>query len=168
MKRTAEDMRAEFHRLYDIFEAIEDAIHNHDGSYWTTGFGRLIHSRAAQLDRVAQGEFPLGEIVLGTKQAISSATEQVISLLQNDTVAGGAALARYRAQRGRDYWDDVAPPKKLLSVILKRGCILDVAERRWLTARLADSATPLRPEDAVRVRGLLAEFAAAPTQQDAG
>ena len=166
MKRTPEEMIAEFHRLYDISEIIDDCVYNQDGTYWTTGFGRLIHSRATMLDRVAKGEFPPGEIVLGTRQAIRNTTDDLIRLLQNDPAAGEAALANYRARTGRDYWDDAEPPKKLLSIILKRGYLLDVAEERWLVARLADETSPPRPDDAARARDLLAVFAARPTPKE--
>ena len=158
MKRSPEEMLAEFHRLYDIFEAIEDAVHNQDGTYWTAGFGRLIHSRTTQLDRVAKGEFPPGEIVLGTRQAIRGTTDQLVGLLQDDPATGEKALATYRARTGRDYWDDVEPPKKLLAIILKRGRIRDAAEHRWLHGRLADAKSPLRAAEAALAQRILAEF----------
>ncbi|MBK7929818.1 MAG: hypothetical protein IPJ98_20780 [Bryobacterales bacterium] len=162
MKRTQEEMIAEFHRLYTIFETIEDCLHNQDGEYWTTGFGRLIHSRAAQLERVVKGEFPPGEIVLGTLQAINSTSAELVRLLRDDPATAGRALAAYRDRTGRDYWQDAKPPKALIKVILQRGRLLDEAEGRLLADWLAGAAAArAKPAEVTLARDILARFGAA-------
>ena len=159
MKRTQEEMIAEFHRLYTIFETIEDCLHNQDGEYWTTGFGRLIHSRAAQLDRVVKGEFPPGEIVLGTLQAINGTSAELVRLLRDDPATAERALAAYRDRMGRDYWQDAKPPKALIKVILQRGRLLDEAEGRLLADWLAGGeAGRAKPAEVTLARDILARF----------
>jgi hypothetical protein len=158
MKRSPDAMIAEFHRLYTIFETIEDCLHNQDGTYWTTGFGRLIHSRQAQLDRVADGEFPAGEIVRGTLQAINDTSAELVRLLASDPATAEQALASYRDRMGHDYWQDAKPPKALIKVILQRGRLLDGAEYRLLDAWLAQNvAAGQSPDGTALARDLVAQ-----------
>ncbi|MBN8730348.1 MAG: hypothetical protein J0L64_07405 [Acidobacteria bacterium] len=158
MKRTREEMIAEFHRLYTIFETIEDCLHNQDGAYWTTGFGRLVRSRAAQLERVVKGEFPPGEIVLGTLQAINDTSAELVSQLRDDPAKAEQALAAYRERTGRDYWQDAKPPKALIKVILKRGRLLDEAEGRLLDGWLAEATGRGKPAEMTLAKDILARF----------
>jgi hypothetical protein len=139
MRRTSQQVMAEFHRLYDCFETITDCMHNRDGNYWTTGTGRHIVTRARMLEWIAEKKATPSQVLSGAQEGLNDCSEELTHMLTVDVVAAERAFTQYKSRTGRDYWEDAGHPRKQVKVILKRGRILNDVEYRLLNAWVSDT-----------------------------
>ncbi|WP_157056530.1 hypothetical protein [Pseudorhodobacter aquimaris] len=97
---------AEFHWLYDCFEASMAAHAPIEGIDYS-----CVPSRVQMLGRLGKGLSP-SQLVSGVRSALGDAAK-VMRILPKDNPAKGAALhANYAAIRGRSLEDDIALAKK--------------------------------------------------------
>ncbi len=156
MRRTSEQVLAEFHRMYDFLGALTDCW---DEVLSTTHATRM-HSREIMLGALSKGA-TASDILRGTQEALNDRSEELMDLLQDRPAIAHAILRGYREKQGRDLWDDIGHPMKLLKRILKRQRITDETEYRLLSAYLGNQTQQLLKLDEMEKAGvMLSQFEA--------
>jgi hypothetical protein len=158
MRRTSEQVLAEFHRLSDCFERITDCL-TMAGFFVPQELRHLIVTRERMVGWIAEGKATPSQILAGVREALNDCSETLTHLLADTPEKAAAILACYRASAGRDYWADAGHPKRMLTAILRRGRLRDETEARLIGSCLADlDQTTLRADQIAAAQGLLAEF----------
>ncbi len=82
----------------------------------------MVTSSERMLEWVEEGQATLGQIIAGTQQAINDFNVTLVA----DASNGGSLVQRFATfysnrHDGREYFSDVANPRKLAAKILRRG-----------------------------------------------
>lgn len=158
-RRTKQELLAEFHRLFDIFELfVEFQIAwetERDGaSLWPR-----VPSREDDLADVENGGATLSQSVSGLRDAVNDQNEMLGYAAEEGDPFVPKFLAFYRARTGRDYYDDAGSPRKMGRLILKRGHIADATEYRLINGILSDTTqTVFKEKEIGRVNEMLDRF----------
>jgi hypothetical protein len=126
-RRSSEELLAEFHKRYDILEAIRECFMP-SVNFFSTPEENGNTQREGMLRAVETGETTLSQVISGINMAIVDMFGFVEDIIECDSAHVKVALACYKAKTGRDYWSDEANPKALLKAIIKRGLISDDEE----------------------------------------
>ena len=156
MRRTSKQALAELHRLYDFFEALDDCWADPADDTEVQRRRKSRVSRERTLGALTSGHATASQLSQGVREALNDFSEQIMHLLQDNPKGAQNILRRYRERQGRELWDDIGHPKKLLKQILKRGRINNETEYLLLTAHLGDQAQQLMtPDEIERAKTML-------------
>lgn len=159
MRRTSTQALAEFHRLYDFFEAVDDCWADPADVTEVQRRRKSRVSRERMLGALTSGHATASQLSQGVRQALNDSSEQIMHLLHDNPKAAQNILCRYRERQGRELWDDIGHPKKLLKQILRRGRINNETEYLLLTAHLGDQEQQLMsPDETERAETMLIQF----------
>lgn len=160
VRRTKEEMRAEFDRLSDIFELYCEFERSKMSKERAENHRSLVTSREEMISWVEQGKATMSDIVAGTREAINDTNEMLSYSVEDRTSYASEFFAFYRERTGRDYYDDAGHPKKMARKILKRGEILDETEYRLIDGVLSNvEQTVFKDNEIARVNEMLSRFA---------
>lgn len=164
-RRTKDELLAEFHRLYDIFETADEFRLRRLGVADAERDRGFTPTRERMLTQLGQQGVTLSQLIAGTREAINDTSEMYGDPDDSRNGEARAFHAFYRERTGRDWFADAGNPAKMARAILQRGRIRDETEWRLLTAVLADTEqTVLAGADAARAEAMLTAFEdAAPT-----
>lgn len=163
VRRTKEEMLAEYHRLFDIFDVVADFMveerEREREPEAATQIRESIPAREDWLRRLSLGGVSLSQILSGLRQALNDWNEQLAHSLQDGTSHAHEFLANYLARTGRHYFDDVPGQRKAARIILKRGVIRSGEEFRLISGVVSDKAqTVFAPDEFDRAGDMLAAF----------
>lgn len=156
-RRTREEMLAEFHRLYDCFECLDQTINRLFPSPPELQLTGPI-SRDEMLSFVQNGKATLSQICSGAREGINDSLDVWQDLQDEDHAKADLFLQTYKALSGHDLWEDVDTPKTVVKALLKNGNLHSAEEFRLLKAQLDDQRTTLSGKDRNKAEGMLAEF----------
>lgn len=111
-RRSKEQVLAEFHWLYDCFEAFNAAHSPLEGSECQALLQSTVITRARMLGWLDNGHTPT-QIVSGVRSALSDCQKTMRMLPKDNPAKGAALLASYFALRGRSLEDDIALAKEI-------------------------------------------------------
>ncbi|MCU0826957.1 MAG: hypothetical protein MUE52_06020 [Tabrizicola sp.] len=159
MKRTPAKMIAEFHRLCDVFDALDDCAYlgypdpeRFGGCRW----GPV--PRQPALDRIADKTATPAQIVGGIREELNNMSLGLLDMLRRDPNRFRTILDTYRSRTGHDYFQDAGHPKKMLRVLLRRDRLTDEAEYRLLDTVLGDMSASLTETERQKGETLLATY----------
>lgn len=107
-RRSKEQVLAEFHWLYDCFEAFLAAHGPVEGIDYAS---QPITTREQMLGRLGKGHTP-SQLVAGVRSALGDAMGAMRYLPRDNPAKGAALHANYQALRGRSLEDDIALAKQ--------------------------------------------------------
>lgn len=111
-RRSKEQLLAEFHWLYDCFEAFHAAHGPLEGEEYQKLWQSTVITRAQMLGWLENGH-TASQILAGVRSALNDCV-RTMRILQKDNPAKGAALhANYAAIRGRSLEGDIALAKEV-------------------------------------------------------
>jgi hypothetical protein len=122
-RRSKEELIAEFHRLYDLFEtltACQEPLFDPDDFKW---FNEHVPTREHMLECLADGKVTASELVQGTQQGVNDYLSDIEGALEDEPEKAKLVLVAYKERTGRNLFDDVGNPKKTAKLIFKRGKI---------------------------------------------
>ena len=158
-RRSHEELIAEFHRLCDAFDCIDECAYLGYFDPERMGGCRMgPYRREAALAWLADKTATPAQIVAGAREALSDCSLGLLDVLRNDPTRFRAILERYRARTARDYFEDAGHPKKMLKVLLRRGRLNDAAEYGLLDAFLSDVSSSMTEAERQKGEALVAAY----------
>ncbi len=110
-RRTKEQVLAEFHWLYDCFEAFCAAHGPLEGEEYQALLQSTVITRDQMLGWLEKGHTP-SQIVSGVRSGLADCLATMRILPKDDPAKGAALHANYFALRGRSLADDIALAKQ--------------------------------------------------------
>lgn len=158
-RRSREELKAEFDRLYDVFELfLEFELSQVDEEH--AAFRKsLVPTREQVLSLVGKDGVTMSNIVDGTRQAINDQNEMLSIAAEDGEPFASEFLEFYKARTGRNYFDDAGNLSKIARTIFKRGEIADEMEFRLLMGVLNNvEQTVFKGKEVERVSEMLYRF----------
>ncbi len=159
-RRSKEELLAEFHRLYDIFEVTLDIQDELNPGLFDR---RLITTRAHMLEWVDAKQATLSQAISGAREAINDTYETYHFGARNQSPEESKIteyfLTRYREITGRDYFADAGRADRMAKKIIKRGHIKSPEEFRLLNMFASDvDQTSLSKEEYQTANRLMSTY----------
>ena len=160
-RRTKDELLAEFHRLYDVFETIWDIRCEMDVE--VAEYQHLAMSREEMLELVDRKQTTLSQAIGGTMEAINDYAVGYEMQSPSETATYTAFLDRYHKRTGRHFFQDIGRPTSTAKAILRRGRIADETEYQILNEFLVNvDQAVLSDQQIAQAAGLIDDFSARP------
>lgn len=158
-RRSKDEMRAEFSRLFDIFELFCEFERSRMSPARAAEHRSLVATREKMLSWVEEGKATMSQIVAGTREAINDQNEMLCYAAEAGDSFALEFLAFYRQKTGRDYYGDAGHPRKMARTILKRNEIVDETEFRLINGIICNvDQAVFRGDEIGRVNDMLLRF----------
>lgn len=158
-RRSKEEMRVEFNRLWDIFELFCEFERSRMSPARAAEHRSLVPAREKMLSWVEEGKATMSQIVAGTREAINDHNEVLGYSAEAGDSFAPEFLAFYRKKTGRDYYDDAGHPRRVARMILKRNEIVDETEFRLINGIISNvDQTVFKGDEIDRVTEMLHRF----------
>jgi len=110
VRRSKEQILAEFHWLYDCFQAFTAAHGQLEGEEYQALWQSTVVTRNQMLARLEKGYTP-SQLVAGVRSGLSDCVKTMRILPRDNPVKGAALNAAYASLRGRGLEEDIALAK---------------------------------------------------------
>jgi hypothetical protein len=159
VRRSKEELRAEFNRLSDIFGLFCEFERSRMSPARAAEHRSLVAGPEKMLSWVEEGKATMSQIIAGTREAINDQNEMLGYSAEAGDSFAPEFLAFYKEKTGRDYYDDAGHPRKMARMILKRNEIVDETEFRLINGIMSNvDQTVFKKDEIERIAEMLHRF----------
>lgn len=122
-RRSKEELIAEFHRLYDIFETLNLCMEPIYGAECLAMMKENVIKRDRMLEWLSEGTATASEIVQGTQEGLNDTLLSLQYAMEDKPEKVETVLTAYKQKTGRHLYADTGNPLQIVKAIVRRGRI---------------------------------------------